>query len=131
MLNCKQILQTTRQSSSILLCYSYTKREGEQMTTTTATNPRTALKNDICSTFQNQFQIKRETLPAVLDAIKKISNSADMWICAGKYFSTSEMKKSACGFARQYRDLESPKKVVKKVDEAKIALDTWFGTDLH
>lgn len=101
------------------------------MATATATNPRTALKNDICKTFQSEFQIKRETLPAVLDAIKKISNSADMWICAGKYFSTSEMKKAACGFARQYRDLESPKKVVKKVDEAKQALDTWFGTDLH
>ena len=92
---------------------------------------RSALKNEICKTFQTQFQIKREKLPAVLDAIKKISNSADMWICAGKYFSTSEMKKAACGFARQYRDLESPKKVVKKVDEAKVALDAWFGTDLH
>jgi hypothetical protein len=100
------------------------------MTTATAINPRTALKNEICFTFQSQFQIKRETLPAVLEAIKKISNSADMWICAGKYFSTSEMKKAACGFARQFKDLESPKKA-KKIDEAKIALDTWFGTDLY
>lgn len=101
------------------------------MTTATVTDARTALKIDICSTFQNQFNLNREKLPAVLDAIKKISNSADMWVCAGKYFSTSEMKKAACGFARQYRDLESPKKIVKKADEAKIALDTWFGTDLH
>jgi uncharacterized protein YoxC len=99
--------------------------------TTTAIDARTALKNEICKTFQSEFQIKRETLPAVLDAVKRISNSADMWSCAGKYFSTSEMKKVACGFARQFRDLESPKKVVKKADEGKIALDTWFGTDLH
>ena len=99
------------------------------MTTTTAIDARTALKNEICSTFQ-QFGLSREKLPAALDAVKRISNSADMWICAGKYFSTNEMKKAACGFARQLRDLESPKKAVK-VDEAKIALDNWFGTDLY
>lgn len=101
------------------------------MTTTTATDARTALKNEICSTFQSQFGLSREKLPAVLDAVKRISNSADMFVCAGKYFSTSEMKKAACGFARQFRDLEHPKKATRKVDEAKIALDNWFGTDLY